>query len=166
MTIKPVLRKCKVFSGLSDAELEKIVPWVKQKEYEAGSTIFQEGDKAEELFVLEEGRIAIQMSLPLEQGKFSNKVTVDVLSSGEIFGWSAKVEAHSYCLAATCLQNVKALSINGNKLNNIMRDHPGIGIEVLGKIVQIMASRLEETRALLISERIATPHVKDPVGKL
>jgi hypothetical protein len=61
---------------------------------------------------------------------------------------------------------VKALSINGNKLNNIMRDHPGIGIEVLGKIVQLMASRLEETRALLISERMEIPYVKDPVGKL
>ena len=43
MTAQQVLRECELFSKLSDAELEKVASSVLEKQYEAGTTIFQEG---------------------------------------------------------------------------------------------------------------------------
>ncbi len=54
MTAKQVLRECEVFAALTDAELEKIASLAVEKEYEAGTAIFEEGDSANELFVLQE----------------------------------------------------------------------------------------------------------------
>ncbi len=40
-------------------------------------------------------------------------------------GWSALIKPYTYTLTAVCLQKVKALSLNDNKLRWLLRDNPG-----------------------------------------
>ncbi len=159
MTDKQVLRNlrdCELFSALSDNELEKVAASVVAKEYEAGTTIFQGGDSADELLVLQEGKVALQMTLPKTQMQMSRRITADIVTRNEVIGWSAIVEPHIYTLTAVCLQNVKALSISGNKLRWLLQDNPEIGYEVLKGLIKVVASRLDDTRQLLVSERLFT----------
>ncbi len=159
MGAKQVLRECEIFSTLSEAELEKVASSGLEKEYEAGTTIFQEGDGAEELLVLQEGKVALQMTLPRAQAQMSRRITVDVVTKNEVVGWSAIVEPYVYTLTAVCLQKVKALSISGNKLRWLLRDNPKIGYEVLKELIKVVASRLDDTRQVLVSERLFTPQM-------
>ncbi len=156
MNAKEILKKCEVFSRLSEADLEKVAGSALEKEYEAGTTVFEEGDSAEELLVLQEGRVALQMTLPKIEGRMSRRVTVDVVAKNEAIGWSALVEPFHYTLTAVCLQNVKALSISGNKLRWLLEDNPKIGYEVLKGLIKVVASRLDEARQVLVSERLLT----------
>lgn len=156
MTAQQTLRECAVFSGLTNAELEKIASSALEKSYEAGITVLQEGGPAEELLVIREGKVAVQMTLPKAQGEMSRKVTVEVVTRGEVVGWSAIVEPHIYAFSAVCLQKATALSLSGNKLRWLLRDDPRIGYEVLKGLIKVVASRLEETRHLLISERLSS----------
>lgn len=156
MAAKQVLRECDVFSTLSDAELEKVSGSILEKEYEAGTTIFQEGDNAEELLVLQEGKVAVQMTLPKAQLEMSRRITVDVVTRNEVVGWSAIVEPYMYTFTAVCLQKVRALSISGTKLRWLLRDNPEIGYEVLKGLIKVVASRLDDTRHVLVSERLLT----------
>lgn len=154
VTRKQVLRECQVFSALSDAELEKVASSVVEKEYEAGTTLFQQGDSATELLVIEEGKVALQMTLPKEQGQMSKRLSVDVVSKNEVVGWSAIVEPHVYTLTAVCLQKTKVLSISSIKLRGLLRDNPKMGFEVIQGLIKVVASRLDETRHVLASERL------------
>ena len=154
MTAKQVLKDCVLFSGLSDSELEKVASSAVEKQYEAGTTIFATGDNAEDLFVIQEGRVAVQMTLPKTGGQASRRITVDVVTKNEIVGWSAIVEPYTYTLTAICLQNVKSLSISGNKLRQLLRDNHHIGYEVMKELIKVVASRLDDTRQVLISERL------------
>ena len=156
MTYKQVLRQCEVFSGLNDSELDRVASSVVEKHYDAGTTIFQEGDSAEELLVVEEGKVALQMTLPKAQGELGRRITVDLVSKNEVVGWSAIVEPYVYTLTAVCLQEVKALSISGNKLRELLRDNPKIGYEVVKGLIKVVASRLDDTRHMLVSERLLT----------
>lgn len=156
MTAQQVLRECEVFSALTNAELEKVASLVLEKEYEAGTTIFQGGDSAEELLVLQEGKVAVQMTLPKTQMQMSRRITVDVVTRNGVVGWSAIVEPYMYTLTAVCLQKVKALSISGNKLRWLLQDDPKIGYGVMKGLIQVVASRLDDTRQLLVSERLFT----------
>lgn len=153
MTAQKRLRECQVFSMLTNAELEKIASLVLEKEYEAGTTIFKGGDSAEELLVLQEGKIVLQMTLPKAQTQMSRKVTIDIVARNEAVGWSVMVEPYVYTFTAVCLQEVKALSISGIKLRWLLQDDPKIGYNVLKGLIKVVASRLDETRQLLISER-------------
>ena len=159
MTIKQVLRESRVFSTLSDAELEKVQSLVLEKQYEAGITLFREGDSATELLILQEGKVALQMTIPKRQAHGSRRLTVDVVSRNEVVGWSVIVEPYVYTLTAVCLQNVKALSISGIRLRNLLQDNPEIGFAVLGGLIKVVASRLYDTRRVLVSERLLIPEV-------
>ncbi len=156
MTNKKILRDCEVFAALGDDELEKIASSSSEKQYEAGAVIYHEGESADELFVLQEGKVALQMTLQNNLGKARRRVSVDVVSANEIFGWPTVVAPYTHTLTAVCLQNAKVLSINGNNLRWLLQDNPAIGYDVLKGIIKVVASRLEETRRLLISERLST----------
>ena len=159
MTDKQILRNLRgyeLFSALSDSELEKVAASVLEKEYEAGATIFHEGNNADELLVLQEGKVAVQMTLSRAQPGMSRRITVDLVTRNEVIGWSAIVEPCVYTLTAVCLQKVKAISVSGNKLRWLLRDDHEIGYEVLNELVKVIASRLQDTRQVLISERSLT----------
>lgn len=146
-----LLRDCAMFATLSHGELESVAGLAVEQEYEAGSTIFQEGSHASRLFVLWEGKVALQMKL--QQGPANRSISVDIISRNEVFGWSAIVEPNIYTLTAVCLQKAKVFSIDGNGLWALFDSSPNIGHEVLKGLVRVIASRLEDTRRVLISER-------------
>ncbi|MBM2825644.1 MAG: fnr 2 [Dehalococcoidales bacterium] len=156
MTARQVLAQCDVFSGLAENEMEKIGSSALEREYEAGATIFQEGDVAQELLVLQEGKVALQMTLPRAEAETSRRMTVDVVNKNEMIGWSAIVEPYIYTMSAICLQKTKALSISGTKLRTLMQENQKVGYLVLQGLIRVVASRLNETRQLLVSERLMT----------
>lgn len=156
MKMEQVLKECRLFSTLSGAALEKIASLAVEKDYDAGTTIFREGDSADYLLVLEEGRVALQIALPEAPGGMVRRGTVDVVTKNEVVGWSAIVEPYIYTLTAVCLQKTRVLSISGVKLRGLIRDNQVIGYEILKELVKVVASRLDDTRQVLISERSLT----------
>ncbi len=160
MTTKQVLRECQVFSTLSNAQLEKVVSLVSDKQYEAGTTILQGGDSAVELLILQEGKVALQMIPPKEQAEMSRRITVDIVSRNEVVGWSSIVEPYAFTLTVICLQKVKALSISGTKLRELLRDNPDIENKVLKGLIKVLTSRLDDSRRVLASERLWMPKVE------
>ncbi|MDP2919939.1 MAG: cyclic nucleotide-binding domain-containing protein [Dehalococcoidia bacterium] len=155
LTVKQLLRQCSVFAALSDVDLEKVAGMVIEKQYPAGTTIFRQGERAEDLYVLQEGKLALQITLPPEaQRQSGNRITVDAVNKNEVFGWSAVVEPHIFYMTAVCLQEAKVLAINGAKLRWLLQDNCKIGYEVLKELIKVVASRLDETRRVLVSERV------------
>ncbi len=154
MTDKQALRECQVFSVLSNAQLEEVTSSVIEKQYDGGTTIFQEGDSAEELLVIQEGKVALQMTLPNVQVQMGRRITVDIVTGNEVIGWEAIIEPYIYTLTAICMQKVRILSINGNKLRGLLQGNSNIGYMVLKGITKMVASRLEGTSRMMASERV------------
>ena len=151
MSAKQALKDCGLFSSLSDSELEQVASSAVEKQYEAGTTIFATGDSAEELFVIQEGRVAVQMTLPKSGTQASRRITVDVVTKNEIAGWSAIVEPYKYTFTAVCMQKTVALSISGEKLRWLLRDNPKIGYEIMKGLAKVIAAGLNDTRQVLMS---------------
>ncbi|MBI2830564.1 MAG: cyclic nucleotide-binding domain-containing protein [Chloroflexi bacterium] len=152
--VKQALAKSQVFSALNDVELRKVANLTTEKEYEAGATIFREGEPAEELLVVQHGKIALQMSLSAPASQTTRRITVDIVGPNEIVGWSALVEPHVITLSSVCLQPVKALSVDGIKLRSLLGANHHIGYQVLSELIKVVASRLDDTRRVLVSERL------------
>lgn len=153
MTLEQTLRECHLFQRLSDSELEKVLALSSSRVYGAGATIFHEGDSAEQLFVLEEGKVALQKKVPMPQAQWGRRITVDVVTKGEVFGWSGIVEPYILTLSAICLQKTAAVAIDAAKLRSLLKEDHQIAYEVLGGLVKVIASRLGDTMHLLVSER-------------
>ena len=153
MTTKRVLRGCPMFEHLNAVELEAVVSIAEAREYEAGATIFNQKDAAEQLFVVEKGKVALQMQLQLPPPQVSKKITVDIVNSGEVLGWSVLVPPYRYTLTAVCLEPTRVVATNGIKLRSLIQNNQRVGYEVLSQIIKVVASRLDETCHVLVSER-------------
>lgn len=154
MTTEQALKECQLFATLDGALVAKIAKLAVVKEYNAGSTIIQEGDSADELFVLQEGKVAIQMTLPESSGQISRRMTVDLVSPNEVIGWSAVVEPSVSTTSSVCLQKVKALAINGAKLRWLLQNEHQTSGDVLKELIKVVAARLNDSRQMLVSERL------------
>jgi CRP-like cAMP-binding protein len=157
MTISPALRKCQLFSRLKEADINQVAAISQIKEYSAGATIFQEGKTADELLVVEEGKVALQMVLDDSPTQNARRVTIDIITGNETLGWSALVEPFVYTLAATALQKSRVLSVNASSLRDLMGKNREIGYEITRGLVRVIADRLATTRHVLVSERLQTP---------
>lgn len=144
-----VLRKFPLFKGLTDDELGRIAALCQEEVYEAGAIIFEEGDAAEYLYIVEEGEVALEMELELRPYASPKQTTIEVVTKGEAFGWSALVEPHILTLSARCLERAKVIAIKGTDLLNLFDSEPHIGHRVMRRVTQIVASRLRDTRQKL-----------------
>ena len=153
---KLLMREFGVFDEFTNAELEKVLSLAVEREYDAGTAIFKEGQPAQELLLVEDGKIALQMQLPSSQSSHQRKVTVDFAGRGDVLGWSTAVEPYVLTLSAITLQRVKLKAIDAQKLRSLIESDYQVGYKLLAGLIKVVASRLAETRALLMSERITT----------
>ncbi len=167
MTAAAILKECSVFSALRRSQQEGIGALAIPEEHQAGSTLFIAGDSAGKFYVVEEGKVALQMAPPKELGQSATvrRITVDTAVPPEVLGWSAFVHPHVYTLTAVCLSATRVLAFDGPKLRRFLEDDTDTGYKVLSQLVQVVAGRLHDTRWVLIAERSAMPGPAPSRGK-
>jgi len=143
------LSKFPIFEGLTDDELERIAALCREEVYEAGTTIHEDGAAAEYLYIVQEGTVALEMELELQPYASPKQATIEVVTRGEAFGWSALVKPHIRTLSARCMERAKIFVIKGSDLLDLFDSEPHIGHRVMEKVTQIVASRLKDTRQTL-----------------
>ena len=151
---KQALKQCQVFSSIDDAALETVLANLTEKQFDAGATAFREGEPATELLIVQDGKIALQMTTSSPETGLSRRITVEVVGANEIAGWSAVVEPHRYTMTGVSLQNTRALSISAVQLRQVMVANPSIGYDILTGLTKVIATRLGDTRQVLVSERL------------
>ena len=78
MTAKQTLKKCSVFRGLKEDQLEKVAALCTQKTCEPGTLVFKAGENAKHLFIVVKGKISLQMDMPVQKPQLRKSVSVDV----------------------------------------------------------------------------------------
>jgi CRP/FNR family cyclic AMP-dependent transcriptional regulator len=89
MSLTDLLQSVALFSGLTGEELEAVARICQERTYPAGSTIIQQGDTGDEMYVIEAGQVDI-----LLVGYRSERPVV-VLGKGQILGEMSLVD-HGY----------------------------------------------------------------------
>ena len=145
--IVAVLRRCELFLGLDDSELEKIahLPSCREAFYTEDTIISQQGQVATYLCVLLEGKVDLFITLPVgTPAMTSYKTKVDSITQGGIFNWSALVSPHILTLTTVAAEPSRVLLIKGEELLGLLRTNKHIGYEVLASLVRIIGIRLRE----------------------
>ncbi|MDH7487187.1 MAG: cyclic nucleotide-binding domain-containing protein [Anaerolineae bacterium] len=139
------LRCCELFSELTDEELGLLVPLCRERVYEAGETIFSAQETAEELYILQEGRVALQIQLRSAVER-SGDVTIEEVKPGHIFGWSSVVKQQRFTATARALERTKVCAIPAGELNALFSQHTHIGFVVMKQLANVISPRLRHTR--------------------
>ena len=147
MNLAQVLRRCEVFVGLDNSDLEKIagLPSWRRNTYGAGESVFRENDIAKDFHILEEGEVRLVVASRKGRGtKEPVRVSVDTITKGDVFGWSSLVAPHSRNMSAVCVRPSTILSITGAELSHLMDHNHTLGYEVMKSLVRVIGKRLRD----------------------
>jgi CRP-like cAMP-binding protein len=142
------LKKCELFADLNDEELDKIAQICCEEIHEPQEVIFGECDIAEKIYILQEGRVAVQMHLRSDLEP-NGDITIQEVSPGRIFGWSALVRQRRFTASVRALEKVKVIAINSADLNALFEENSHIGFVVMKRLADVISSRLRRTRQQL-----------------
>ena len=162
MNLVPLLKRCELFIGLDDSDLQKIasLPSWQRNTCNTGDFIFQEGTVAKEFYILEEGEISLVVASRKEGTKKLVQVPVDTVTKGDVFGWSALVAPHSRNMSAICIKRSTVVTISGTELNELMDLNHSLSYEVMKSLVRVIASRLRDMQYKLAGKEKQPPRRK------
>ena len=153
MTAIESLKRCEIFLGLDNDELQQIVnlPSCLERTYQPQEVIFNAGQDAEHLYILVEGQVDLIAGASAPHSKSVSPTLITIIGKGSIFGWPALVPPHIFSLTAITKTPAQILTIGGSDIRNLFKAHPNIGYEVTQSLLQVIASRFRTIEQLLVT---------------
>src|ERR1044071_1896201 len=139
------LSRVPLFKRLEPHELEKLAEEIDQVNYPAGETIFNEHDRGDALYILEEGHVRIWVYDDDVQ-----PVTLAELKPGDFFGELAVLDRGERSSSATAITDIHLHRLSSDDFQKFLIDHPDASIDVICEI----AARMRQTN-LLVTQRAA-----------
>ena len=151
MSTVRILKRCEVFLGLDDSDLQKIVdlPSCREEIYEAQEILFEAGEKAKHFYVLEEGLVNVVVNMPTGSSQPQKQTIAYTITKGGIFGWPALVPPHVFTMSAIFKEPSKVLAISGSELWTLFDKEPHMGYEVLNCLFRVIGTRFRNIEQLL-----------------
>jgi CRP-like cAMP-binding protein len=151
MAIVDILKKSDLFGAMDVGHLNKVATYSRSESYRIGDMIFKEGDEAAELYILTEGRIALEMEVKPVPNRPAIPTALEVVSKDEFFGWSALVDPYVFTLSARCMTPCTTVAIKGDMFRKTMNEDTVLGYEVMKQLCKLLSLRLANTRLRLIN---------------
>lgn len=145
-----LLRRYPVFGSLDDEQLKKVSMITQKDSVEKGTTIFNEGDPANTLYILVEG--AIDLYYRSEEEYHPKKIkefSVGEINSGEVFAISSLIEPFELRATARAAQYCRLIKVDAVELRKICKNDQDMAYKCLKKIVKALLERLMYARVQL-----------------
>ena len=107
--------------------------------------MFREGDCDSVLYVVEEGRVAIEITIP---GR--GRVTILTVGPGEVFGWSSLFFQRPKTASARTVEPTRALALDAVRLRALCDADTRLGYLLTRRILDVVSERLKATRMQLL----------------
>ena len=131
------LRTSEIFAGASDATLNALNDLARREEHEAGSSLYSIGDPAEDLYILDSGRVEFLIG----RGERSTPAGF-MLHKGEVFGWNAMLEQPKRIARASCVEKSVVMRLNGKDALRVLEADPASGFQVMRRLSNLIARYL------------------------
>ena len=134
------LKLIKQLSCLNDSILENLVTVTHIITYKAGDYIFKEGDDAESLYAVIDGKVGLEI-----EKNSSTRILIDTIIQGMMLGFSALVdtEEKSYTTSARVLTDTKLFAWRAESLETLFCQDYEMGFLFMKRIAKIVKTRLQ-----------------------
>jgi CRP/FNR family cyclic AMP-dependent transcriptional regulator len=134
------------FQAMNTDHFNKMVSIAKIFKFEPGTVIFHEGDKEDYLYVVLEGRVAIEISVP---GRGRMRIlTADPM---EVIGWSSVTPVvRQRTAGARAVLPSRLVAFDAGELRRMCDEDHDFGYYVMRRLANVVAGRLMTTRLQLL----------------
>lgn len=132
--------KISIFQNLSRKDLIEIIKMTGHKTYNRGEIIFQEGNEADTLYLINEGKIKL-----FNYTKNGKEQILHILSDGDFFGELNLLKKGEYSFYAEAITSTKVCTLKKEKMSNLIIERPEIGLNIL----EVVVERLSKVETLV-----------------
>jgi CRP/FNR family transcriptional regulator, cyclic AMP receptor protein len=133
------------FRGMGEDEIALIAGCGRNVHFDAGETIFRQGDAADTFFVLRHGTVAVGNFVPPR-----GELVIETLEAGDLLGWSWLFPPYRSHFDARALSAVRATQFDGACLRDKCAADPAFGYDLMSRFAQVLIERLQWTRLRLL----------------
>jgi CRP-like cAMP-binding protein len=150
------LGKIPWFQELRPRYLQTITAIAHLRNVKIGEVLFREGDKEGYVYIVIQGRIALDIFVP-----HRGKVRIYTAEPWDVFGWSSLTSSvRGRTAGAMCIMDGLVIAIDAEKLRQACEEDHDLGYVVMRRLANIVASRLLVTRLQLL-DMFAAPEAKN-----
>ncbi len=161
-TLEPILSEHPFFKDLPQSYLHLITGCASNTTFEEGEFIFREGHEANNFYLLRQGRVALEISVPSHA-----PIVLKTLDAGEILGWSWLVSPYHWMMDARAVELTRAIALDGPCLRKKCEADGALGYDLLKRFAHVMEQELQAARLQLIDVygRPTAPAAPGAIGK-
>ncbi len=130
-------KKFDTFSVFSEDQLTELSKITKTITFEKGAQIYQEDDRANQVFLVINGLVTLNKIDPGEK----IGISFEKRDRGGLFGAACFMEPRKYTLNAICMQESEVLSIDADKLFELVQKDPDLGYKFMKEVAKIYFER-------------------------
>ncbi|MFD0981347.1 cyclic nucleotide-binding domain-containing protein [Tropicimonas aquimaris] len=133
------------FHQFTAAERARLATWAREERYPAGTTIFNEEDPADTVFLLLEGDVAVQNALP-----GGPPVIIETLHPGDMLGWAWLVPPFRRMSDAIAQTDVRAVGLDAAGVRALCNAHPEMGYRLFQNWLPHLVQRFRSQRLQIL----------------
>ena len=145
------LKKCELFTELTDAELELVGKLVQERTVLAGRPIIEEGAEAFSLFAIEHGSVDV-----IKNGEGGARPKITELFQGTVFGEIALMDHSLRSAEVVAHTDATIVELNYADLEVLTKTAPAIGCKIYKAMAQSLSKKTRNTTNSLVSLLISS----------
>ncbi|MCS4535926.1 CRP-like cAMP-activated global transcriptional regulator GlxR [Corynebacterium sp. HS2168-gen11] len=138
--VQDILSRSGIFQGVDPIAVANLIGELESVRYPRGSTIFEEGEPGDRLYIITSGKVKLARHAP--DGR-ENLLTV--MGPSDMFGELSIFDPGPRTSSAICVTEVQAATMNSEMLRQWIADHP----EISEQLLRVLARRLRRTNSAL-----------------
>jgi CRP-like cAMP-binding protein len=140
-----ILGRLRFSEALAEGLLERVAAVARLREFAAGTVLFREQARNDELMVIASGRVALDMQVP---GR--GDVRILSLGPGDMLAWSALIGGGTMTTSAVALEDTEVVAIRAADALALCEADPALGYHLMRQVALALANRLVATRLQLL----------------
>lgn len=145
LTIAPILWRDQLGAALPSPDMiDRFMAYMDSNDYEAGSALIRQGERASDMFFIESGRITVRLQVGDDRS-----VRLRTMGPGTTVGEIGCYLGQMRTASVIADQPTRAYRLTAEALNRMERDDPILATALHRYMVAFMAERLSSTASLL-----------------
>ena len=134
------------FKDFKATHVELLSKCASSMHFAAGSQIFHDGETADRLYLIQTGKIAVELEMVGQ-----DPVAIMTVDAGGVVGWSWLYPPYRWHFSARAMEDTSAIALDAKCIMVKCKEDYQLGYELMWQCAHMMGERLHATRAQLMS---------------
>ena len=147
-SVRETLKRSDLFYGLTDQQLDRLLPLCREEVYEASVVVFPEGQPCDTVYIVHWGKVALEMGLRISRAA-EESATIAVVTEAGCLCCSGLIDPCILTDTGRTLEKAGLIALDTAELKQLLEHNPDMKCKTMGNLAKVISSRLAHTRDTL-----------------